>query len=119
MKQPSGNLHALTGSARPSTPWAHPWVLRLGSPPAEPVSRSQWAEAVTTVAAYQDGWGVTTDDGPLRLQSVVSSTERARRRRLSQAGVGRAVRLSRKRGAHRLDRRLSRDHPLKNEELEI
>jgi hypothetical protein len=76
-------------------------------------------EAVTTVAAYQDGWGVTTDDGPLRLQSGVSSTERARQRRLAQAAVGRAVCLSRKAGGPQAGPAVISEPPAKERGVEI
>ena len=72
-----------------------PWVLQLGPPPTEPVPRARWAEAVTTVAAYRDCWGVITDVEPLGLPSDHITIERAQQRRLAEAAVGRALRLSR------------------------
>jgi len=75
-----------------------PWALHLGPPPIEPVARAHWAEAVTTVAAYRNRWDVTTTDQPLGLQSGVNTIEQARQRRLAQAAVERALRLSRSAG---------------------
>jgi len=76
----------------------HPWVLRLGPPPTAPVAWAQWAEAVTTVAAYRDRWDVTDDDQPLGVQSGAITVERARQRGLAQAAIERALRLSRPAG---------------------
>ena len=81
-----------------------PWALQLGPPPTEPVARAHWAEAVTTVAAYRDRWGVTTDDQPLGLQSGAITVEQARQRRLAQAAVERALRLSRQAGGPQAER---------------
>ncbi len=81
----------------------HPWALQLGPPPTAPVARAHWAEAVTTVAAYRDRWGVTTVDQPLGPQSGPITIERARERRLAQAAVERAVRLSRQAGGRQAE----------------
>ena len=75
-----------------------PWALQLGPPPTEPVARAHWAEAVTTVAAYRDRWGVTTGDRPLGLSSGAITIEQARQLRLGKAAVERALRLSRSAG---------------------
>ena len=96
-----------------------PWALQLGPPPTEPVARAHWAEAVTTVAAYRDRWGVTTDDQPLGLSSGAITIEQARQRRLAKAAVERALRLSRQREGHRLNGRSSPGPTTKERGVEL
>jgi hypothetical protein len=80
-----------------------PWVVQLGPPPTRPIARALWADAVTTVAAYRDRWGVTTDQ-PLGLQSGDSTIERDRQHRLAQAAIQRALRFSRQAEAQEAER---------------
>ncbi|WP_244928499.1 MobF family relaxase [Nocardioides sp. W7] len=38
-----------------------PWTRRLGTPPPDPAHRARWVDAVRTVAAYRDRYGIASD----------------------------------------------------------
>jgi len=70
------------------------WVRRLGSPPADPGAREGWMQAVSTVAAYRDRWGIGNDHRPLGPGSAAKTIEALAHRRRAQAAVERALQLA-------------------------
>ena len=73
------------------------WVRRLGTPPTDPVTREAWIQAVSTVAAYRDRWGVDTDHRPLGPESAVKTIEAIEaigHRKRVQAAIERALHLA-------------------------
>jgi predicted transcriptional regulator len=69
------------------------WVRRLGIPPSDPLTREQWIEAVTTVAAYRDRWNVGNDHKPLGSEGAVRSIEGVSQRKRAHTAVERAIKL--------------------------
>jgi hypothetical protein len=65
------------------------WVRRLGSPPADPDAREAWMEAVSTVAAYRDRWGIGNDHHSLGPDTAAKTIEALGHRRRAQAAVER------------------------------
>jgi len=76
------------------------WIRRLGRIPDEPAERDRWLEAASTVAAYRDRYGVTSDL-PVGSRSPNGAQENDRRRALQSV-----------RAAARLDRREDRARPV-------
>jgi hypothetical protein len=77
------------------------WVHRLGIPPSEPIARERWIEAVTTIAAYRERWGIHDDHRPLGSKGVARTIEAINQRDLAQVAVDRASRLTYAPGAQR------------------
>jgi len=67
------------------------WVRRLGSPPADSAARDAWMQAVSTVAAYRDRWGIGNDHRPLGPDSAAKTIEALGHYRRAQAAVERAL----------------------------
>ena len=74
-----------------------PWVARLGPPPPSPERHERWLEAVATVAAYRERWGVGDSDRPLGDESAAASVEAVRHRERALAAANAAYGL----GNHR------------------
>jgi len=70
------------------------WTRRLGSPPADTAAREAWMEAVSTVAAYRDRWGIGNDDRPLGPEAAAKTIEALGHRRRAQAAVERALQVA-------------------------
>lgn len=70
------------------------WVRRLGSAPADPTARQGWMQAVCTVAAYRDRWGIGADHRPLGSESAVRTIEAMGHRKRAQAAVEAALHLA-------------------------
>jgi conjugative relaxase-like TrwC/TraI family protein len=70
------------------------WVRRLGSPPADPGARETWMQALSTVAAYRDRWGIGNDHRPLGPGSAAKTIEAVGHRRRAQAAVERALQVA-------------------------
>lgn len=70
------------------------WVRRLGSPPADPNAREAWLQAVATVAAYRDRWGIGNDHRPLGPEAAAKTIEALGHRRRAQAAVERALQVA-------------------------
>jgi len=70
------------------------WVRRLGSPPADPGARETWMQALSTVAAYRDRWGIGNDHRPLGPDSAAKTIEAVGQRRRAQAAVERALQVA-------------------------
>ena len=73
------------------------WVARLGPPPPSPERHERWLEAVATVAAYRERWGVGDSDRPLGDESAAASVEAVRHRERALAAANAAYGL----GNHR------------------
>ncbi|MGH9076471.1 MAG: hypothetical protein ACRDY0_03305 [Acidimicrobiales bacterium] len=71
------------------------WVRRLGSQPADHAAREAWMQAVVTVAAYRDRWGIGNDHRPLGPESAARTIEALGHRRRAQAAVERALQVAR------------------------
>lgn len=69
------------------------WVRSLGSPPGHSAQRAAWMEAVATVAAYRDRWGLAGDPLPLGAD-VSSSVEQLEQRRRALGAAQRARQLT-------------------------
>ena len=67
-----------------------PWVLRLGPPPTEPARRETWWGAVSTVAAYREGWHIEADGHTLGSGGPVDGLQDLVYRRRAQAAAVRA-----------------------------
>ena len=64
-----------------------PWVLRLGPPPSEPARRETWWQAVSTVAAYREGWHIEADGHHLGSGEPVEGLQDLVHLRRAQAAV--------------------------------
>jgi hypothetical protein len=73
---------------------AQVWVRRLGTPPSDPATREMWMQAVSTVAAYRDRWGIANDHRPLGPESAVKTIEAIGHCKRAQAAVERALHLA-------------------------
>lgn len=71
----------------------HVWVRRLGPQPHDPAAREAWLEAVSTVAAYRDRWGIGADPRPLGPDDAAKTIEALGHRRRARDSVERALRL--------------------------
>lgn len=73
------------------------WVERCGTMPADPSTRAEWTEAVTTVAAYRDRYTISS-------RSALGDLPRSDAQKLDAARADRAVRraqaISREVNAH-------------------
>jgi conjugative relaxase-like TrwC/TraI family protein len=72
-----------------------PWTRKLGRLPRDPASRSEWLEAVATVAAYRERWGVQSDPRPLGSPKNVTTIERHGQHKRALVAVQRAAALAR------------------------
>ena len=72
----------------------HVWVRRLGFPPADPGTREAWMQAISTVAAYRDRWGIGNDHLPLGPDSAARTIEALGHRGRAEAAVERALQLA-------------------------
>ena len=70
------------------------WVCRLGTPPADPVTREQWIEAISTVAAYRERWAIDADTRPLGPDSAANTLEAVGHRKRAQVAADRALILA-------------------------
>lgn len=70
----------------------HVWVQRLGVPPGAPNARDSWLQAIATIAAYRDRWGIGNDHRPLGPDTAASSIEAIGQRKRAQAAVETALR---------------------------
>jgi len=70
------------------------WTRRLGFPPADPTARETWMQAVSTVAAYRDRWGIGNDHRPLGPEGAAKTIEAIGHRRRAQAAVERALQVA-------------------------
>lgn len=60
---------------------SEPWVLAIGSPPADPLRRARWYEAASVVAAYRKRWDVGAAEPVGPAHAVRSDEERYQRER--------------------------------------
>ncbi|MDA8267873.1 MAG: AAA family ATPase [Actinomycetota bacterium] len=65
-----------------------PWTRTFGNPPTDPAAREQWMQAVATVAAYRERWGITADDRPLGPEGPAASTEGTVHRSRARTAIG-------------------------------
>jgi hypothetical protein len=74
------------------------WLRRLGPPPSERSARESWLSEVSTVAAYRDRYGISSDL-PAGSRSTNQAQESERRRALEavRAAANHAERISRSR----------------------
>jgi hypothetical protein len=63
------------------------WLRRLGTPPADERSRTQWIDQARVVVAYRDRWNVHS---PEPLGDSAHSVEQAAQERRAAAAVARA-----------------------------
>jgi hypothetical protein len=77
------------------------WLRRLGVPPSDPFAAERWLEAVKTIAAYRERWGIEYDPRPLGSKGAVRSIEALNQRRLAQAAVNTAIRVTHATGTQR------------------
>jgi hypothetical protein len=70
------------------------WLRQLGARPCDPLSRERWIEAVKTIAAYRERWSIDDDPRPLGSKATARSIEVLNQRRLAQAAVNTAMRLT-------------------------
>jgi conjugative relaxase-like TrwC/TraI family protein len=70
------------------------WLRQLGARPSDPLSRERWLEAVKTIAAYRERWSIDDDPRPLGSKATARSIEVLNQRRLAQAAVNTAMRLT-------------------------
>jgi hypothetical protein len=71
-----------------------PWALRLGPPPSEPARRETWWHAVSTVAAYREGWHIEADGHHLGAGEPVGGFQDLVHHRRAQAAIRRARTLA-------------------------
>jgi conjugative relaxase-like TrwC/TraI family protein len=64
-----------------------PWALSLGPPPSEPARRETWWRAVSTVAAYREGWHIEADGHHLGSGEPVEGLQDLVYLRRAQAAV--------------------------------
>ena len=67
-----------------------PWALSLGPPPREPAQCEMWWQAVSTVAAYREGWHIEANGHPLGAGEPVDGLQELVYRRRAQAAIRRA-----------------------------
>ena len=72
----------------------HPWVTKLGAPPADPARRERWWQAAATVAAYREHWNLT-DPRVLDSRTERTTVEQLGHWERAQAAARRALALSR------------------------
>ncbi|HWG74724.1 MAG TPA: hypothetical protein VG184_11795 [Acidimicrobiales bacterium] len=70
---------------------AQVWASRLGTPPSDPAAGETWMQAVSTVAAYRDRWGIGNDHRPLGPERAVKTIEAIGHRKRAQAAAERAL----------------------------
>ena len=70
------------------------WLRQLGARPSDPPFRETWLEAVKTIAAYRERWSIDDDPRPLGSKGTARSIEALNQRRLAQAAVVTAMRLT-------------------------
>ena len=70
------------------------WLRQLGARPSDPLSAERWLEAVKTIAAYRERWSIDDDPRPLGSKATARSIEALNQRRLAQAAVNTAMRLT-------------------------
>jgi conjugative relaxase-like TrwC/TraI family protein len=71
-----------------------PWARCLGPQPAGPARREAWLQAVSTVAAFRERWGVGADDRPLGPEGAITSVEGLGHRKRAQSALERALSLA-------------------------
>jgi conjugative relaxase-like TrwC/TraI family protein len=71
-----------------------PWTRQLGGQPADPRQRAGWLDAVATIAAYRERWGVTDRRRPFGDDRTVVSVEQAQHRRRSIDAARRSLTVS-------------------------
>ena len=72
-----------------------PWTRRLGRPPQDSGRRSDWLNAMATVAAYRERWAVGSDPRPLGSHKDVTTMEQYGQHKRALVAVQRAIDLSR------------------------
>ncbi len=72
----------------------HVWVRRLCPPPTDPNARDAWMQAISTVAAYRERWGIRDEHRPLGPDSAAKATEALGHRKRAQAAIERALQLA-------------------------
>ena len=72
-----------------------PWTRTLRRSPTDPAGRSDWLDAVATVAAYRERWGVGSDPRRLGSAMKVTSMEQYGQHKRALAALQRAIDLSR------------------------
>jgi hypothetical protein len=70
------------------------WLRQLGVRPSDPLAAERWLEAVQTIAAYRERWNVGDDPRPLGSKATGRSIEALNQRRLAQAAVNTAIRVT-------------------------
>ena len=66
--------HRATALTEAALATREPWVLAMGSHPAEPAKASTWRDQLRTVAAYRDRYGVTATT-PLGATAVTTAQQ--------------------------------------------
>ena len=69
-----------------------PWLDDLGVPPVDEPGKERWLQAVTTIAAYCDRWGLDADRGPLGDPKVVGTIEQLGHRECALRALNRVSR---------------------------
>ena len=70
------------------------WLRQLGARPSDPLAAKRWLEAVKTIAAYREQWNIDDDPRPLGSKATARSIEALNQRRLAQAALNTAMRLT-------------------------
>ncbi len=70
------------------------WLRQLGARPSDPFAAERWLEAVKTIAAYRERWKLEDDPRPLGSKGAARSIEALNQRRLAQAAVNTAIRVT-------------------------
>ena len=70
------------------------WLRQLGARPSDPLAAERWLEAVKTIAAYRERWSIDDDPRPLGSKGTARSIEALNQRRLAQAALNTAMRLT-------------------------
>jgi hypothetical protein len=71
-----------------------PWVRRLGKPPDDPAARAAWIHQVRVVAAYREGWKLTSV-APVDELEQASSIEQIGHQKRARAAAEHALTISR------------------------
>ena len=77
------------------------WLRQLGVRPSDPLAAERWLEAVQTIAAYRERWSINDDPRPLGSKATARSIEALNERRLAQAAVDMAMRVTHAAGTQR------------------
>jgi hypothetical protein len=68
---------------------AAPWLDDVAVPPVDETGRKRWMEALTTIAAYRDRWGLDSERRALGEPSAITTIEQLGHRRLALQALDR------------------------------